>query len=363
MLKVVILLGLLSLLASCGQHSEIKASIQAERLGDGSSLPFNIVLPLSEDQIAEYKSDTNDVMPVLKGVIGSIMNLGASLGAGKQRLTITQPLPEIPEGISSIKIKRIFFYMDTVAAMEVLKKKMEAENKKKKIDEEDIEQDFNFLRRLSVKISSVKIDNPKNSLMPIFDTDGLKGKESSFLARATQKADDILKGEQGEERRSQSQVLAWDKDSKGLLLFQYHQKSAASSIQSKNDVGPMTIIQTGNPGDSRSYLKNNYKDFYNRLYKLNNSIILELPTNPADQEVFKNRLSTDASYMDELKIGDIIKCQTNCLDLKIPNVNLIELLKSGNAIKVDAYIDPQKAPKSFQLKGFLEFEVRYKTNI
>ena len=52
--------------------------------------------------------------------------------------------------------------------------------------------------------------------------------------------------------------------------------------------------------------------------------------------------------------------EQTCLDVKVPDVDLLPLIVKGNALKIDAYINANKAPDSFQLEGFMEFEVKLK---
>jgi hypothetical protein len=47
-----------------------------------------------------------------------------------------------------------------------------------------------------------------------------------------------------------------------------------------------------------------------------------------------------------------------CLDFKVADINLVPLLEKSNGIKIDSFIDAGKTPESFQLKGFMEFEVK-----
>jgi hypothetical protein len=49
-----------------------------------------------------------------------------------------------------------------------------------------------------------------------------------------------------------------------------------------------------------------------------------------------------------------------CLDMEVPDVDILPMIARGNALKIDAYINANKAPESFQLKGFVEFEIKLK---
>jgi len=53
----------------------------------------------------------------------------------------------------------------------------------------------------------------------------------------------------------------------------------------------------------------------------------------------------------------------SCLDLKIPDIELLELVFRENSIQIDAFVDVNRAPKTFGLKGFIEIEAGMKNPI
>lgn len=327
--KSYLLLGLLLLAASCGKKSTIKAHTAVETLGDGSFVTIPIVVPLSEKSISSFKSSISDINPLFRGFVGALMNIGASMGAGKTRLTLIQPIPEIPEEyLASIKVKRIFFFI-------------EAEKKK---------ENFEFLRRVAVKISSTHLDRKSDSWEPEIETDDFSEKELSTFRSLFKKERD-------------QHAAEWEKNSEGLLLLKYNQEEKKASLQNDN-VGKIFIIQTDKPNLTRKYLEENHARYLKRAHTLNKSILVEVKKDPIMEEMFKAKLAEDSSQVESLGIGEINPCRDEvCLDLKVPDVNLIPMLMKNNAIKVDAYIDPKNAPKDFQLKGFLEFEIKIKAKI
>src|SRR5262245_20853127 len=131
--------------SACGKESSIKTHVEAERLGDGENITQTVTLPLSDKVVASYSSGLDKVDPFFRGIVGTIMNLGASFGAGKQRLTITQPVPKMPERLSSIKIKRIFFLIDTPKVSDLGHEALHDENKKKP-KKQVIQEDFDFIK-------------------------------------------------------------------------------------------------------------------------------------------------------------------------------------------------------------------------
>lgn len=328
--KSVLLLVLVMLASSCGRKSTIKPHVNARSLCDGQHCTFPVVIPLSEKSISSFTSPVAGINPILRGFVGSIMNLGASMGAGKRRLTLTQPIPEIPEDkIASIKIKRIFFFIEGTG------RKNET---------------FEFLRKLAVKVNSANIESDNPTWEPSVETDTMDDDDLSFFSS-------LFRSKR--ERHAQE----WEEKSDGLLLLKYNEDQKDESLKG-NENGLINIIKTEKPIATRRYLEAHYSKYFNRIHTLSKSILVEFKKDPVSVENFKNKLNKDTVKMEELEIGNIEECRPEiCMDLKVPNDNLIPMLRKGNALKVDAYIDPKNAPKSFQLKGFLEFEVKIKAKI
>jgi hypothetical protein len=94
---------------------------------------------------------------------------------------------------------------------------------------------------------------------------------------------------------------------------------------------------------------------------LNETLVVELKKDPVIEEAFQVILGEEADIVEKYKIDQIEKCEENtCLDLEVPDNDLLPLIVQGNALKVDAYLNASKAPDSFQLEGFMEFEVKLK---
>jgi hypothetical protein len=94
---------------------------------------------------------------------------------------------------------------------------------------------------------------------------------------------------------------------------------------------------------------------------LNQTLVVELKKDPVIEEAFRVSMSEEAEMIEKFNIDLIEECtEQTCLDLELPDVNLLPLITQGNALKVDAYINSKKAPESFQLEGFMEFEVKLK---
>lgn len=347
MFKVLFLLSLMVLGASCGKVDRIDVDVQVNKLGDGEHFTQNVVVPLSEKQISSFTSPVAGFDPLVRGFMGSMMGLGASIGAGKTRLTLQQPIPDLPEGVlSSVKIKRVFFYMDVEEAVvdpslfNIFRRKEKA--------------NFDFLRSLLVKVSAADISSDLHALYePIVATGDIPKEDLGFFRSLFRK------------KNSAAELSKWEADTKGKgkMMIGYHQDAAADSLRG-NDVGAVRIVKTEKPALTRKYLEQKYSKYVRRVHTLNKSILVELHNTKLTAAKFEQELSNDSLKIEELEIGEISPCTVQfCLDFKVEDVNLINLVKGSNALQIDAYIDPKEVPKSFQLKGFLEFEVKIKTKI
>lgn len=344
MCKILILLSLMLIAAACGKVDRIDLDVEVNRLGDGQHYTQNIVVPLSEKQISSFTSPVGGFDPLIRGMMGTIMGLGASIGAGKTRLTLVQPIPEIPDKyLASVKIKRIFFYMDAEPVVDpsvfnIFRKKKSA--------------NFDFLRRLAVKMSATKMAEADHQKWePLVNPGDITEEEMGFFRGLFKKKD------------GPAAQKIWEEETSGLLMIKYHQDDAEEALQG-SAVGKVFIIETATPATTRKFIEKEYKEHVVRVHTLNQSILVELKNNAVAPELFKRKLSNDSYKIDELGIGEINPCTRQfCLDLKVPDVNLVPMLKKGNGIKIDAYIDPKDVPKSFQLKGFLEFEIKIKTKL
>ena len=324
------LLVLLAFAGACGKKDTIKTHVQAEMLGDGQGVQQSLILPLSDQTVASYDGSLKGVPPIFKGLVGTVMNLGASLGAGKQRLTIIQPVPEIPSKISEIKIKRIFFLIES------------PENK---------EVDFDFLRSLAVKVSPARLERKIDTWEPIIESGSIEEKDKTVWTEVKDWAVAKIK---------KDTLAKWDTNSSGLMLLKYQNKDKENSVV--QDTGKMYVVDTNDPHWTKQYFENQYSDVIKRTVILNQTLLVEVNSNAIDLAIFKDRLRSDPTQFNRVHKQAQV-CEGNCLDLQVLDYNLISLLQHGNALRIDAYIDPKKAPKSFQLKGFVEFDVKLKAKL
>lgn len=347
MRKQILLLSLFTLLAACGQKSIIKNAVQpqttAEAYGDGEYVIRPIVMPLSDQAIAAFDSPVEKVDFVAGGFARMFMNLGTSMGMGRVQLSLTQPIPEIPtEIIQGAKIKRLFFYLEPKQGSSRWKTWL------KKIIRGQGDVTFGFLEKLALKISSTS-QKDFVSWYPEFETKSLKKKEFSPLQG-------LFEGDVNESAES------FLEDSSSLVVLKYARDNREKYLRN-NKYGLMYIIRTRQPAKTKKYLSKHpqFRGYFKQIQMLNETLLVELKKDPVVEEGFRYILSENADLVEKFKIDLIEECtQDTCLDLKVPDVDLLPLMVQGNALKMDAYMNADKAPESFQLKGFVEFEVKLK---
>jgi hypothetical protein len=101
------------------------------------------------------------------------------------------------------------------------------------------------------------------------------------------------------------------------------------------------------------------RGIYKRILVLDNSLLIELHKDPIADELFKTIISESTERLEKLGVNFIDTCTNkSCLQLKVPDINLVPIARKGNALKFNGVIFADKVPESFKLKGFLEFEVK-----
>ena len=341
------LLAFIILISGCGQKSiiknDVKSQTTAEAYGDGEFVIRPLILPLSDQAISTFDSPVEKVDFVAGGFARMFMNLGAAMGMGRAQLTLTQPVPEIPtEVIKSAKIKRLFFYIEPKEGSSRWSTWM------RKFFRGQGDITFDFLDKMAMKISSSNLESVE-SWYPQFDYNSLKKKDFTQLEKIF------------DEERLFSESLD-SRTTKSLVVLKYDQENKHKYLKN-NKYGFIYIIHTKSPAQTKKYLLKHpqFTGHFKQIHMLNETLIVELKKDPVIEEGFRVILSENAPLMDHFKIDLIEECSENtCLDLEVPNVNLLPLISKGNALKIDAYINASKAPDSFQLKGFVEFEIKLK---
>jgi hypothetical protein len=325
-------------IGGCGNKSKITGAVEAERMPD----TYRVVLPLSDQAIASFDSPLAKVNILGAGLAKMFMNFGASMGLGKMQLSLIQPMPELPvDYVKGASIKRLFFYIEPKAGPRQhtwFQRTFEGQSNV----------NFDFLNKLAVKVSSYQLEKQSSSWIPTVVTKSLKKRDFSPLQAIFAKKEEIAADDFDAE------------NDKEFILVKYDRANSDISLKN-NSFGTIYIINTTEPGKTRIYLQNHpkFKNYFKRIHTLNHSLIVELVRDPIVEESFKMILSDEAESMDQNGIKIIDQCNIHtCLDLSVPDVNLIPLLTKGNGLKIDSFFEATQVPESFQLKGFVDFEVK-----
>lgn len=344
MRRILFQLMMIAALFSCGQHSEIKDAIPAQKTseayGDGQYTLMPMVLPLSDETIDSFDSPFSKVGFILGGFTKVFADLGAQMGMGKMHLSLVQKIPEIPqEYIKDVRFKRVFFYIEPV----------EGSRERGFFDRFFFGRDhvdFNFISRLAVKVATTKVPD-RQDWLPIIESTRLSSKESFPL-------DTIFK-----EERTHASIIDI-RSAKELVLLTFDKKKKERYVKNSKDI-PIYIIKTSSPAQTRKYLRDHPKleGIIERTHILNKTVLVEIKKNRILDEYFKAILSEEGEHLERLGVSFMEACKPHtCLDLNVSELNLLPVLLKGNAIQIDAFIEAGKVPDSFQLKGFIEADIR-----
>lgn len=344
------MLGLSFFVASCGgglpqNESKIKNYVKPEKLasryGDGRHVIRNLSFPITDSSLA-YQTPLPGLGPILGGItrfVGDIFAANTSMG--KLHMTYTQPLPELPEELSSVRLKRFFFYM----------KPQKNTNRWRdwfsRIFLGKGHVTFDFLDKLAVQMKAVTLEDP-DSYDPILVTKDYDRNVVKDLMNVFNRF-----------HHPRGDVIDTEK-AKNILLLRYHDREKHLDTAS-DKYGQIHIMETTMPGQLKHFLLDhpNMQGFFKRIMILDNSLLVELIKDPVADQNFKQVMDEDAHAIDNLKVTYIDTCTPrSCLEVRVPDVNLIPIAKKGNAINLEAVIHAGKVPESFNLKGFVEFEVK-----
>jgi hypothetical protein len=207
---------------------------------------------------------------------------------------------------------------------------------------------FDFLDKLAVRMETVTIEDP-DTYVPTLETKDYSWDEMKTLMEIFNPGykPDVVDTERAE----------------SLVLLRYFDKQKLSDTN-LSKYGQIHIMETVEPQKTKYFLRDHPKlqGFIKKVLILDNSLLIELDKDPVAEEGFKAVLSEEAEELENLKVTYIDTCTPrSCLELKVPDINLVPIANKGNGLKLDAVIHAGKVPESFKLKGFVEFEVKVKT--
>lgn len=345
----------LLLLVSCGEKSSIKNNVSSEKLacayGDCTHIIQNVTFALDDSSMA-FNTPLPGLGPIAGGLIKFVGDIFAkNTKKGRYEFSYVQPLPEIPEILSSVKIKRLFFYMKPKKASGLdVKKAGVVETWVRRYLLGEGKTNFDFVGKFGMKLSTENIETPE-TYDPIF-TEGLGDKGSSLL--------DIFKS------NSYSDVIDTDA-AKELVLIKYQDKTRVKDTANEKYGRIHYLETTKDPIALKEFFRKlpEFEGQYKRILLLSDGVIIELVKDPVANEIFKIIMENHAEKLDqELGLNFVDTCTIrSCLELSVPDVNLMPIAKKGNALKLDALLQAKIVPESFKLKGYVEFEVKLESNI
>lgn len=361
-------LALLVLNTGCGQKSTIKNAVPSQRIadayGDGKNVIRYPTFPLSDSALA-YSTPLPGFAPIAGGILKFVGNIfAANTNMGRMAYSYTQPitpyLSEIPEELESVRLKRFMFYMKPSGKQrfrDILSRFFLGKG----------HVTFDFLDKLVVNVETVSVDDPDNYIPTLIEKD-YTNKEFGRLLEIFEKW------------YRPAEVVDLEK-AKSAVILRYHSK-VKNKDTNLNDYGNIHYIEVnpeipaGLPESKILELKERataatkhflmdqpkMKGIYERILLLENSLLIELKKDLVADETFKSIISESAEELERLGVNFIDTCTPkSCLELKVPDINLVPIARKGNSLKFDAVIFADRVPESFKLKGFVEFEVKVNT--
>ena len=337
-------------LLGCGQKSVIKSDVDsrtfAEAYGDGKLLRQTIPLLITTDP---FDSPLPDLGFIAGGIAKMIANIGVAMGAGRTEMYFHQPTPEFPEMFKEVRIKRVFFYIEP---------KVNGDRRTHwlvKLFKGKGDVDFDFIKKLVIRLRPEVADMKKvclvenqgkyEPLFPCKDPTLTSEKEDRYLNYFRTK---IPEREPDLSKEEEFVLLRYDGNKKEKYIL-------------NNERGIMYMIRTQRPGETYHFFdtRAGYGNAVENMKALDNVILVELKRGGVYKELFESQLSRDAEFIDaNLAVEQIEECNPSiCLDIKVEKANLVPFLQKFNSNRIDAFIDAGKVPETFQLKGFLDFEI------
>jgi hypothetical protein len=353
--QIVFLVALLLLSVACGKKSTIKSHVNAEKLacsyGDCQHIIHNVTFPLDNSMLA-FENPLPGLGPIAGGIVKFVGDIFAkNTNMGRMEMQYVQPLPEIPEVVKSVRLKRFFFYMKPVS-----KKKTSLRRQFTDLISRYVlgkgHTTFKFLDKLAVRLSAVDVADEKN-YVPTF-MDKLDSKE------AAESLDSIFKNWRP------NQIVDTEV-ADDVILLKYLKKTKRQDTSNKNYGQIHYLETTANPKALRDYFASqpDLKPFLKRVLLFENSVLIELKKDPVSNVTFQSFMERHADEIDEkYQVNFIDTCNENsCLEINVPDVNLVPIALKGNSLKLESILEADNVPESFKLKGFVEFELKVESPI
>jgi len=350
-MRLILTISLLAFAVACGQTSKVEPLFPAVRIneshGDGNQAVFTVKIPLSENSIDSEESPIDPEtgiarVPLLGEVLRligkSTINFALSMGRGvDQNIIIKQPLPDLNEPtLKHISIKRIFFHIGPKNPLERPRQEFILFRWFRRLLRGNEALDFNFIRMLDIDMSIERTAEAPPSYVPCVV----------------------------DERHPRRCPRGSRVDDKGNALprtnfLHYRDNKRTEHL---NPIGSVIIAHTDRPVRLRRFLRSHeeFGEVVKDVTLINKNLVIELKGDELAVEKFYALMDRFGDDIADLDIPLFTDCKGfNCMDVKLNNQNLLPLLQKGNLLNIQTQLDVQGAPtRHFQLKGFIEFEVR-----
>lgn len=353
--QIVFLLALLLLSVACGKKSTIKSSVKAEKLscayGDCEHIIHNVTFPLDNSALA-FNSPIPGLGPIAGGILKFVGDIFASnTSMGRVEMSYVQPIPPIPDQVKSVRLKRFFFYMKPVN-----KKNTSFRGQVVDLFSRYIlgrgHTTFKFLDRLAVRLSTTNIEDSEH-----------------YVPTLVEKLDEDIKTSLEDVFKPNRRGRVVDTElAKDVILLKYMKKTKEEDTSDKM-YGQIHYLETtaDDAKDLRDFFlkQEELRPYYKRVLLFEKSILIELKKDPVSTVIFQSFMENHADEIsDNYKVNFIDTCTENsCLEINVPDINLVPIALKGNALKLESIIKAANVPDSFKLKGFVEFELKVKSEI
>ena len=306
-------LVLLLIFASCSSITEKQRNIASEDyLVTHKTIKEISYTPSSMD----FPADQGVIDNVANGFSQIFSNLNASPNSHLVLTRSSQPISN--EILKSLKIKRVFLYIDQVKKSHSASNHLFGDNT------------FKFLERFSIKVSGEKISDQNDYR--------LSNVQSVSMSR---------------EQKQELIEMVKESSSSPEVVLKYDGKHKEAYTRKESVI---YLIKTSDSLKAKKYLTSKMNEVLKQTVVLDNHLIVELKNDVVAEEIFHSRFTSNPEELDLLNVSAVEACrEDNCLDLNPEDVSLMPMLNE-NGITIEAFIQSRKVPANIKIGGFIEFE-------
>lgn len=318
--------------------------------GDGKFATFTIKMPLSETSIDAVNSPIDprggiSRVPILGDVLRLVgqatLNVVTRFGVADQQLIISQPIPEIDTDIvKHVSIKRVFFQIkETERGQEQRRRRRSLPTRVfrgvRDLIRGDADIDFDFIDELKIDMRMHTAATEVTSWIPeVIFSDDTTGRY-------------VLERQIADANRAPV-----------FNLLDYRKKNRQKLT---HRLAPVFTFYTEKPVELQRIFRRieAFREVVADMTKVGKSVIVELRAAPGVRAAFLGLLKTHERDLAEVPFNRAECNEDLCMDMKVNGDNLLPLLMTGDTLKIDTAMELDKVPPtSFQLRGYLEFEIK-----